>query len=800
MSASHKSSKKRETEAQPHKKRMILDQTLIILAGVLALGLVIRLLPLLYTIVDGRIILMGPDSYYHMRRIVYTIFHFPIPNFFDTYVNYPNGYYIGWPPLYDIISAAASLLLGLGHPDALTTEIASSMVSVLMGIAAIALTYYVVKDIISEKAALIAALLMAIMPAAVFRSLFSVVGHHELEVLGSLAIFLLFTRAVSSAKKSGMGFHGLNYPRPIIYSALAGIAIACMIFSWDGSPIFIGIIVAYALVQYAYDAFNKESSEYLTLAGAITSIVALAVVAPVIAISGLGQIYHFNPFIMSWFQVLYLVAFAAIFIITGLLSSALKKREAPWYSLPVLIFLLSASIAFAVKFALPGFFNSIENGVLYLTGVGTAMNTISEVQPLFVNGGNFSLITPWAYFSFAGIIAILGLATYIFMAKDKKADSQVVFLLVWTAIVTILCLFQTRFINLLAVNVAIFGSYFLYQALELAGLEEYLSPSAKKKPSSQRSSASRSGSMSPALMVAVVVAVLILIPVFFNTIALAFTPEPYSLDWNNACLWLKDNTPATSYAYSADPGTHPEYGVMSWWDYGNYILYEAERPAISNNFQTGINYSADFFTSPDESTANAIMDNLSGKYVMLDLRMGSTYAGVSDGIFEDMAYLAGEDPYSYHNNKTVVNGTFPPNAKYYNTMYARLFNGDGCGINVTGCDPEGLSHYKLLYTTRGDDPVKVFEYVKGANITGKASPGTTVKLQLTLDSLYGENTYYQDTKAGTDGQYTFVVPYSTSDSSFIKTGPDYTLTTGSTSSSVRVPESAVIDGATIDVT
>ncbi len=337
---------------------------------------------------------------------------------------------------------------------------------------------------------------------------------------------------------------------------------------------------------------------------------------------------------------------------------------------------------------------------------------------------------------------------YIFMLKDKKADSTQVFLLVWTVIVTILCLFQKRFINLLAVNVAIFGGYLLYQTLELAGLEEYLHPSAKKKPLSQRSSGSRSGSMSPALIGLAVVAILILIPVLFNTIALAFTPEPYSLDWNNACAWLKDNTPATSYVYSADNGTHPEYGVMSWWDYGNYILYEAERPAVSNNFQTGINYSADFFTTPDESTADAIMDNLSAKYVMLDLRMGSPYAGVSDGIFEDMAYLAGDDPYSYHNNQTLVNGKFPANDKYYNTMYVRLFSGDGCGINASGCDPEGLSHYQLLYTTRGDDPVKVFEYVKGANITGKATPGATVKLQLNLTSPYGENTYYQDTTAG----------------------------------------------------
>src|SRR5271157_170211 len=796
MSTNRKPSKKSEIEVQPPKKHII-NQPLVLMAGILVLGLLIRILPMLYTMVDGRIIMLGPDSYYHMRRIVYTVLHFPVPNFYDTYVNYPYGYYIGWPPLYDIISAAASLMVGLGHPDALTTEIVSSLVSVLMGIAAIALTYYIVKDIINEKTALIAALLMAIMPAAIFRSMFSVVGHHELEVLGSLAIFLLFTRSISGAKKSGMGFSGLKYSRPMIYAALAGIAIACMVFSWDGSPIFIGTIVAYALVQYAYDAFNKESSEYLTIAGVITSVVALAVVAPIIAISGLGQMYEFDPFILSWFQVLYLLAFAAIFIITGLLSSALKKRDAPWYSLPALIALLAAGVAIAIRLAMPDFFNSIETGIIYLMGVGSGLNTIAEAQPLFTYGGSFSWTAPWAYFSFAGIIAILGLMAYIFMMKDKKVESQEVFLLIWTAIVLVLCLLQKRFMNLLAVNVAIFGGYLLYQSLELAGLEEYLHPSSKKSTSSSKSSASKSGSMSPALTGVAALAVVILVPVFFNSISLVFTPEPYSLDWNNASSWLKDNTPQTSYAYSADLGTHPEYGVMSWWDYGNYILYRAERPAVANNFQTGIDDSAMFFTAPDESTANAIMDNRNAKYVMLDSRMGSPYAGVSNGIFEDIAYLAGQDPYSYHNNHTVVNGVFPANAKYYDTMYARLFYGNGCGMNISGAVTDGLDNYRLIYATNGADPVKVFQYVKGADITGKATPGSTVDLSLYLTSPYDEWYYNRTETAGPDGSYSFIVPYPTSNSSFIKSGPEYTITWGSSSSQAEVPESAVIDGTMI---
>lgn len=44
------------------------------------------------------------------------------------------------------------------------------------------------------------------------------------------------------------------------------------------------------------------------------------------------------------------------------------------------------------------------------------------------------------------------------------------------------------------------------------------------------------------------------------------------------------------------------------------------------------------------------MDKRNARYVMVDYRMGSPASGVHNGIFENMAYLTGEDPMSYHDN------------------------------------------------------------------------------------------------------------------------------------------------------
>ncbi len=93
--------------------------------------------------------------------------------------------------------------------------------------------------------------------------------------------------------------------------------------------------------------------------------------------------------------------------------------------------------------------------------------------------------------------------------------------------------------------------------------------------------------------------------------------------------------------------------------------------------------------------------------------------------------------------------------------------------------------------------MKVFEYVKGATITGRADPGSAVELKLKVATPYGQGLYSNETVAGPDGRYSFIVPYHTSSSLFVKTDAVYSITGSSLSTSVAVPESAVLGGATI---
>ena len=116
----------------------------------------------------------------------------------------------------------------------------------------------------------------------------------------------------------------------------------------------------------------------------------------------------------------------------------------------------------------------------------------------------------------------------------------------------------------------------------------------------------------------------------------AFAKSTGSLDpeWQDSLKWLGTSSPETSYYL--EPSETPEYGVLSWWDYGNWIVYLSKRPAVSNNFQTGVQDSAHFFTTDSEQEAKAIMEKLKVKYVIVDKLMAS-------GKFGAIVELAGKN-------------------------------------------------------------------------------------------------------------------------------------------------------------
>ncbi len=312
--------------------------------------------------------------------------------------------------------------------------------------------------------------------------------------------------------------------------------------------------------------------------------------------------------------------------------------------------------------------------------------------------------------------------------------------------------------------------------------------------------------------------------------------------WLEACTWLKSNTPDPGMDYNAiydAPKTgesfqYPStaYGVMSWWDYGHFIEVIGHRLPNANPFQAGIGGrrvslsepnlpgAATFFTAQSEEEANKVLeavdprpDKAGARYIMSDERMATEiFMAMPEWTLDTVGYF-----------KSYWVGTgyqYLPSTRYYNSMESRLHIFDG----------NGLKHYRMVHETmaaqtsevgykqvynylfEGNVPevntgyVKIFEYVKGANVTGTASPNETVKLSTKI--VTGQKRafeYSQSTTSDSNGRFVLTVPYSTEgpisgETQFdsAPSGP-YKLSYGSTTKEVRVSEESVLKGEEVKI-
>src|SRR5262249_59507616 len=78
-------------------------------AGLFLLALAVRVLPWRTVFVGDGVRLFDHDSYYHLRRIVWSLVHFPHCLDFDRYLSFPEGGRAIWPPAFDWLVAVLAL-------------------------------------------------------------------------------------------------------------------------------------------------------------------------------------------------------------------------------------------------------------------------------------------------------------------------------------------------------------------------------------------------------------------------------------------------------------------------------------------------------------------------------------------------------------------------------------------------------------------------------------------------------------------------------------------------------------------
>ena len=750
------------------------------------------ILPWASSIQGGSIIINDFDPYYHLRIIENTIQHFPYVLAYDPYVNYPAGFWIGWPPLYDFLAAGYTLVaVALFHVD---WQVGVATFPALLGALAILPIYYITKLVFDWKAGIVAAALLTVIPANILRSMVGNVNHHvAVEVLFPALLFLFLMLALKGELTFGkvrrFTFTGGD-KRTVLYAALAGVFVTAGLLTWLGAFLFLGIIGAFAIVQYSINHVKRLSTDNLTIVLLTMLFVSLITILPVCLTTHFGR--TIDTLHLSLFQPLFLAVLIVIFAIFGFLAYYVRGMPRATYPLMICALVVAASIG--IYLWNPGLAVTVFSGYGFFTQSGV-LQTVAEAQPLFGGAGGFQLGTAVTYFQLLLFVGLAGLAVLVYRIW-KKHDEAALLLAVWSVFAFLLAAIQTRFTFLLSANVAILSGFVIVWIMDALIGKSYGKLSGVRDVEAVPQLFGREVKYTQLLGVFLVVLVLLLPSIIVTTGFARTASGVISPDWNESLKWMSANTPATSN-YNVTSDQIPAYGVLSWWDYGNWIIFLGHRPAVANNFQTGINDSATFFVSQNESNTLSIVQKDNVKYVMTDYEM----ADYNDK-FQAIALLSGQGVDTFVTTQAQftqsgqVTQQLVPTDAYYNTTVVRLQYEDG----------NGYSHYRLIHespnsvgTLGGTEikAVKIFEYVEGARIAVSGNGNATLTLNVTTNQ---NRTFTYTQSAQLNGTHVFVVPYSTIGMPYgIKTDPAYKVTVGNVTKEIAVSESDVQNGTELNL-
>jgi dolichyl-diphosphooligosaccharide--protein glycosyltransferase len=814
-------------------KSSILPFTGILLFFLLALY--IRTVPAESVFISENFVrLGGNDPWYHLRNVESILHNFPSMLWFDAYTQYPHGTDQVFAPLFDMVLATLIWIIGFGDPSTELTQTICAYYPSFLGSLVVIPTYFVGKWAFNDRRiGLLAAFLIALAPGQFLsRAIIGFNDHHIAEALLSTVVAMFLIAGLRRSESSDFTLshlreNGFSQIRPILpYFLLTGFFLGAYTLAWKGALFFSFIIGVYITAQHIIDHMHGRSTEYLAIGGMAIFIVALVMVLLTPAIGGTKDL-----------QIKGLLAGFVAFPILSIISYYMREKQLNRYYYPLSIAVLFGAGILLARVVSESAYALVTSVFSYFMRTGGGL-TIAEASPLLMRGGQFSLQPLWYNFALTGILSFFALLILAYIAIYRRNNREQTFLIVWSVMIIWAMLQQNRFAYYYSVNAAILSAYLGIKVLDLAGWKDIRSPFAQ----ATSSISDWLKQIKPVHALALVLVVLVLAyPSYdLSTQQNQGTGGPNGY-WIEATQWMKYNTPDPGLDYYESYEQPPEgelypypdeaYGVMSWWDYGHWIEVIGHRIPNANPFQQGIGGrrnsmdeenrpgASTFFTAPSEAEATAVLEAVhpdpekaGARYVVSDVAMAT-------GKFYAMAAWTLDTDNYYVQAQTAQGTQTVPGERYFNTMEARLHIFDGNGleqyrmVHETPAANTAETGFKQVYNVLfggnvevvNTGYVKIFEYVDGATITGQAPEGEEVTITNTIRTTTGRTFEYSQSTTATDGTYEFVVPYSTEGpmqgQTQFDTAPtgSYKVSFGDTTESVRVSESAVLNGGEIEV-
>ena len=853
----------RQTDPNANKKSLIslitkkISIYTIFIVFIFCLSLYIRaILPHDATFTGGIIAFSSDDAVFHMRLVENLVTNFPKKIWYEVFTLYPTGRYLHFGPLWTYMIATTSLILGGGSPGLELTQTVGAYFPAVFGSLIIFPTYFIGKEVFDRRVGLLSAFLVVVMPGQILsRSIIGFTDHHIGEVFFSLLFLMFFIMAVKSIKGQNISFNDIQnkdwnkIKTPAILSVFSGIAFSLYMLQWSNGVFYGGIVAIFIIFQYIMDHMRGKSVESLCIVSTITYLAAF----PLMLIVADGD-NGFSSGFYSYLHILITIGSAIFLFVLGFISVKMKQKNIKNIYYPVTIAGIYAIGLIIAKVLIPGVFSSFKTFfTIFQSQTGGGL-TVKEATPPthsmifgstaypnnFGNYPGFLEITSTYY------IALLALAIIGILLILHKWEPDKAMLLIWCIIIFTLTTGQNRWFYYYSVNVAILCGFIGIAFIDMAGLKDLPTRFQSQVLTIQDLSGFISSNLTQHLLTIFIITIVILLVFLpnFNIASRSTAGGPVSSDyyqWYESLNWMRLNTPDTGLDFNAiydqpsagETFNYPDtaYGVMSWWDYGHVITYFAHRIPNANPFQAGIGGGPDhipgastFFTAGSEEEADNVLWNLG-----INGKPGSRYiisdAFMAYGIIDVMGIWNGENISDYQTMAIISGKEVPVNKKrWYTTMEGRLHIFDGNGLKhyrmihesvpnsrEKGGNMEQTSKilYNMLYdgniTVENTGYVKIFEFVKGAVITGSASDGDEVMISNTIVTNQGRSFTYIQTTTVEKGSYSFVVPYSTRDPLPGETNFDtrplgpYTISAGNISKKVDVGEFEVLNYQTVNV-
>ncbi|MBI2870485.1 MAG: hypothetical protein HYY14_02115 [Candidatus Omnitrophica bacterium] len=675
----------------------------------------------------GEIVFVFDDPYYHMRRAELALQNFPQLVGLDYYSNYPQGALEVWPPLFDHCIIWLGWALGLGHPTLYSIRLAGAFIAPLFALATLAVLFAFSRRFLGSRAALIASLLLAVIPSHVSRSLLARPDHHVAEAFFFLCSAGLFLAALNTGG-----------PRRRLFCSFgSGLALGASILS---SVVSIGFLLPGLVLLAGVRLMRLKDKDLLRRAAEAHTLMllsALALVAPIALTSARARQWLFDYEHFSWFQPAALVgalAVSGLFLLTAPSAHAnLKKRAAA--------FALACAGLAAVAFVSP-VRHALKDSLNFLSRSDPVIATVLEARPLLYLTGPFSLKGPWQAFGLLLPLLVPAFVTLWRVRKEKPSPYSLLllYLLAWTVTTLGLTLCQIRFELWAAFPVIL---------ITAAALSEWWPKLAKIRRG----------------WAAVVMLAIVLAPFAQElrfSMRASFVPNE---DLKETYLWLKEHTPSPG-DYNR-PGEPPAWAVLAPWEVGHHLMYYSQRPVVADNFLWNAPKSIRFYLAQEEGPAYSILEETRARYIL------TQWMPPAEGQFQGMIRVMGGRRADYFELIRSAPGKMKLDFKepFQKSLYARLHLFDGNRMELGELTLNSASRLRLVYEsatavigvegvpTRGS---KVFEFVQGAELIGAADPGTHVTLALPVRTNHLRGfVWLEETTADAEGRFKVRVPYAT---------------------------------------